>query len=336
MWTLKQREGWVFFHFEEESYLWLCSVNAGKDPRSSCTQSPFWPLVPRTSVSTAVGKASRRASCPAWPLTAPLIRGGNLLTPQRQNPRPLPSELGLHLPRAPRWAQVSISPTRGPYRFVCVSAVTPSLCQELSFNTHTHAHTHTQVSWSEHGLEEEFPDTKYFRKVSLLQTKRAELVRGAANTAGWLPDGPGRADPRCGLVANFYSFKTKKIPAGRVALGDWSGCDKVTTWWLFWSRGRGWGVPFRSGEPMATGAMGAPLVPGFLSCVLDVACPWCRAPQQTGFEKKYKASFLHLRVIPKSLECFMDLISRIPQAPRESEHPHMLLFPLCSLGERTT
>ena len=21
MWTLKQREGWVFFHFEEESYL---------------------------------------------------------------------------------------------------------------------------------------------------------------------------------------------------------------------------------------------------------------------------------------------------------------------------
>ena len=26
------------------------------------------------------------------------------------------------------------------------------------------------------------------------------------------------------LVANFYNLKTKKIPAGRVALGDWLGC----------------------------------------------------------------------------------------------------------------
>ena len=54
-------------------------------------------------------------------------------------------------------------------------------------------------------------------------------MRGAANTAGRLPDRPGRADPLCGLVANFYSLKTKKIPAGRMALGDWSGCYVVDT-----------------------------------------------------------------------------------------------------------
>ena len=32
-------------------------------------------------------------------------------------------------------------------------------------------------------------------------------------------------------------------------------------------------VPFRLGEPMAAVAMGAPLIPEFLSCVLDVGCP---------------------------------------------------------------
>ena len=26
------------------------------------------------------------------------------------------------------------------------------------------------------------------------------------------------------LVDNFYNLKTKKTPAGRVALGDWLGC----------------------------------------------------------------------------------------------------------------
>ena len=35
--------------------------------------------------------------------------------------------------------------------------------------------------------------------------------------------GPGRADSFCGLAASFYSFKTKKIPARRVALGGWLG-----------------------------------------------------------------------------------------------------------------
>ena len=34
-------------------------------------------------------------------------------------------------------------------------------------------------------------------------------------------------------VVNFYSLKTKtnkKIPAGRLALGDWLGLNRVTIW----------------------------------------------------------------------------------------------------------
>ena len=38
---------------------------------------------------------------------------------------------------------------------------------------------------------------------------------------GQLLDRPGRADSFCGLVANFYNLKMKKIPAGRLVLGDW-------------------------------------------------------------------------------------------------------------------
>ena len=37
-----------------------------------------------------------------------------------------------------------------------------------------------------------------------------------------------------------------------------------------WGRGAVW---FRLGAPMATVAMGAWLIPEFLSCVLDVGCP---------------------------------------------------------------
>ena len=48
---------------------------------------------------------------------------------------------------------------------------------------------------------------------------------GSANAVSGL----GRADAFCGLVASFYSFKAKKIPAGRVALGDWLGHYRVST-----------------------------------------------------------------------------------------------------------
>ena len=84
------------------------------------------------------------------------------------------------------------------------------------------------------GWKKNFQTLKYFRQEWVYWEQRAELVRGAANTVGWLSDRPGRADPLCGLVVNFYSLKTKKIPAGRMALGDWSGCYVVATWWIFY------------------------------------------------------------------------------------------------------
>ena len=37
----------------------------------------------------------------------------------------------------------------------------------------------------------------------------------------------GKSDTFCGLLANFYSLKAKKIPVGRVASGDWLGCYRV-------------------------------------------------------------------------------------------------------------
>ena len=52
---------------------------------------------------------------------------------------------------------------------------------------------------------------------------------GIVSTAGQPPDRPGRVDSFRGLVTNFYSLKTKKIPAGRLVLGDWSGRYRVST-----------------------------------------------------------------------------------------------------------
>ena len=37
----------------------------------------------------------------------------------------------------------------------------------------------------------------------------------------------GKADTFCGLLAKFCSLKAKKIPVGRVVLGDWLGCYRV-------------------------------------------------------------------------------------------------------------
>ena len=44
-----------------------------------------------------------------------------------------------------------------------------------------------------------------------------------AYLSGQPPERPGRGDTFHGLGANFGSLKTKKIPAGGVALGDWLG-----------------------------------------------------------------------------------------------------------------
>ena len=43
------------------------------------------------------------------------------------------------------------------------------------------------------------------------------------------PDRPGRVSAFCGLAASFYSLKTKKNPAARLALGDWFGHYRVIT-----------------------------------------------------------------------------------------------------------
>ena len=43
---------------------------------------------------------------------------------------------------------------------------------------------------------------------------------GTVGIAGGPPDRPGKVNVFLGLGANSYSLKTKKIPVGRVALGD--------------------------------------------------------------------------------------------------------------------
>ena len=58
--------------------------------------------------------------------------------------------------------------------------------------------------------------------VNLLRTKSRDNVE-AVNTAGRPLDKPGKVDMFYGVLANFYSLKTKKILARRVALNDWLG-----------------------------------------------------------------------------------------------------------------
>ena len=41
------------------------------------------------------------------------------------------------------------------------------------------------------------------------------------------PDISGKTKNFCGLIAIFYSLKTKKIPAWRLVLGDWLECYMV-------------------------------------------------------------------------------------------------------------
>ena len=57
-------------------------------------------------------------------------------------------------------------------------------------------------------IGKEFPDMR--------QNDRMELIRVESSRLS-----QGRANPCCGLVVNFYSLKTKNIPAGRVVFGDW-------------------------------------------------------------------------------------------------------------------
>ena len=62
----------------------------------------------------------------------------------------------------------------------------------------------------------------------LLRTNSRDNV-GTASAVGQPPDRPGRVDHLCELIVNFYSLKTKEIPASRLALGDWLGHSRVFT-----------------------------------------------------------------------------------------------------------
>ena len=64
--------------------------------------------------------------------------------------------------------------------------------------------------------------------VSLLRTNSRDKV-GTVSSVGRPPDRPGKVDSFHGLIANFYSLKTKKIPAGPLVLGDWLRCNRVFT-----------------------------------------------------------------------------------------------------------
>ena len=63
---------------------------------------------------------------------------------------------------------------------------------------------------------------------------------GTVSSVGRPPDRPGKVDSFHGLIVNFYSLKTKKIPAGRLVLGDWLKRNRVFTEWaslLNWESG---------------------------------------------------------------------------------------------------
>ena len=66
------------------------------------------------------------------------------------------------------------------------------------------------------------------KKGRLLRTKSRGNV-GTESTVGQPPGRPGRINSFQKLTANFYSLKIKKIPPGRLALGDWLGCYRVFT-----------------------------------------------------------------------------------------------------------
>ena len=52
---------------------------------------------------------------------------------------------------------------------------------------------------------------------------------GTVSTAGQPADRLGKVNRFPGLRVNVCSFKTKKIPAGRLMLGDWMGHHRVFT-----------------------------------------------------------------------------------------------------------
>ena len=84
------------------------------------------------------------------------------------------------------------------------------------------------------------------KEVSLLRTKSRDNVR----TTSIGGHRPGRVDSFCGLVANFYNLKMKKIPAGRLVLGDWLAqlVKNPPAMQETWVPSLGWADPLEKGR----------------------------------------------------------------------------------------
>ena len=87
----------------------------------------------------------------------------------------------------------------------------------------------TLFKQSEHGLEKNFQTQGISDGSEFIKNK--EQRESGHRERSWLTtaDRPGRVDSVHELIATFCSLKTKKIPAERLALGEWLGCSRVFT-----------------------------------------------------------------------------------------------------------
>lgn len=78
------------------------------------------------------------------------------------------------------------------------------------------------------GSEKNFQTQSISEGKEFIKTKSRDTV-GTVSTVGRPLDRPGRVDSICELIANFYSLKTKYLPARRLALGVRLGRHRVFT-----------------------------------------------------------------------------------------------------------
>ena len=76
-------------------------------------------------------------------------------------------------------------------------------------------------------MEKNFQIQNISEGSELIKNEEHRLSGHCEHSELTIPDRPGRVDSFHGLTANFYSLKTKKIPAGRLALVDWLGLYSV-------------------------------------------------------------------------------------------------------------
>ena len=73
-------------------------------------------------------------------------------------------------------------------------------------------------------LEKNFQTQSSAERSRFIKNKEQREYRHCERSGLTTSDRPGRVNSFRGLVANFYSLMTKKIPAGRLALGGWLEC----------------------------------------------------------------------------------------------------------------